>query len=371
MGNTIKLGGSTVGLGHPTYFIADIAANHDGDIERAKELIYLAAEAGASCAKFQNFQAAKIVSGDGFRSLGTQSSHQEKWKKSVFEVYDDASLSLSWTQALAEECAKAGIDYATSPYDFESVDAVEPFTAFFKIGSGDITWTEMCEYMAQKNLPVVLATGASTMGEVSFAVSRILEHIPANQFALLQCNTNYTGSLENMKYINLSVLQTYAQKYPELVLGLSDHTPGHATVLGAIALGARIIEKHFTDDIGRVGPDHAFSMCPKAWREMVDRGQELEHALGDGIKRVGGNENETVILQRRSLHAARGIAAGERLTADDLEPLRPAPNSTFKPDAASRLIGAVLVRECAKGMPLTVEHFERMPEGAEEFIIEV
>jgi N-acetylneuraminate synthase len=119
--------------------------------------------------------------------------------------------------------------------------------------------------------------------------------------------------------------------YPELVLGLSDHTPGHATVLGAIALGARVIEKHFTDDINRAGPDHLFSMDPRTWREMVDRSRELENALGAGIKQVEENERDTVILQRRAIRMARDVAAGQRLTREDLTVLRPCPADGLAP----------------------------------------
>ena len=131
----------------------------------------------------------------------------------------------------------------------------------------------------------------------------------------MQCNTNYTGSLENFSHINLNVLKTYASMWPDVVLGLSDHTPGHATVLGAVALGARAVEKHLTDDRNREGPDHRFSMDPSGWRDMVDRTRELERALGSGDKRVAGNERETVVIQRRCLRAARDIAAGEIISA--------------------------------------------------------
>ena len=135
----------------------------------------------------------------------------------------------------------------------------------------------------------------------------------------MQCNTNYTGSLENFKYIQLNVLKTYRAMYPDMVLGLSDHTPGHATVLGAVALGARMIEKHFTDDINREGPDHAFSMDPHTWREMVNRTRELENALGNGVKKVEENESQTVILQRRSIRLVRDLKEGSLLNANDLE----------------------------------------------------
>ena len=150
-----------IGSNHPTYFIADIAANHDGNLERAKSLIYLAAEAGANAAKFQHFKAETIVSDYGFKNLGQQQSHQAKWKKSVFEVYQDASLSLRWTEALKRTCDDAGITFFTSPYARDLVDHVDPYVPAYKIGSGDITWIEMIEYIASKKKPYILASGAS------------------------------------------------------------------------------------------------------------------------------------------------------------------------------------------------------------------
>jgi sialic acid synthase SpsE len=124
-----------------------------------------------------------------------------------------------------------------------------------------------------------------------------------------------------------------------MVLGLSDHSPGHATVLGAIALGARVVEKHFTDDCKRVGPDHGFSMQPVTWREMVDRSRELEAALGDGVKRVEGNEKQTAVVQQRCLCLTRDIAAGETLGENDLEALRPAPAGALRPYERSKAVG--------------------------------
>ena len=266
---TLTLGNKTVGLEHPAYFVADISANHDGSLERAKLLIRLCAEAGANAAKFQNFRASKIVSQRGFESMATQLSHQSKWKKSVFEVYADATLPWEWTPELKAECQACGIDYFSAPYDLEAVDMLDPYVDLFKIGSGDITWPQMLRKVASKNKPVLMATGASEIGEVQQAVKALLSINP--NLVLMQCNTNYTASLENFRHVHLNVLRTYATMFPSVVLGLSDHTPGHATVLGAVALGARVIEKHFTDDNRREGPDHPFSMNAQSWREMVDR----------------------------------------------------------------------------------------------------
>ena len=345
------IAGQHVGSKHPTYFIADIAANHDGDLERAKALIWMAKEAGADAAKFQHFKADTIVSDHGFRSMGSQQAHQSAWNKSVYEVYQDASVDLGWTPTLKETCDKAGLAFFTSPYALELVDAVDPFVPAYKIGSGDITWLEIVRHIAAKGKPYILATGASTMDEVDRAVQVALQVNP--QLALLQCNTNYTGSLENFRYIQLNVLQSYRAMYPEMVLGLSDHTPGHACVLGAIALGARIIEKHFTDDCTRIGPDHKFSMDPITWREMADRTRELEFALGNGIKRVEENELETVVVQRRSLRANSSLPSGHRLRHDDLIPLRPCPRDAVSPADIDQLIGHRIRRSIQKGEYLT------------------
>jgi N-acetylneuraminate synthase len=341
----LQIGNHPIGLNHPTYFIADISANHDGDLDRAKMLIRLAKEAGADAAKFQNFRAPKIVSDYGFTHMNSQVSHQAKWKKSVFQVYSDASIPFDWTPILKEECDKVGIDYFSSPYDFEAVDYLDPFVPAHKIGSGDVDWLEMLEYIARKGKPVLMATGAANIGEVQQAVHTVLAI--NKQLVLFQCNTNYTAEAVNYDHINLRVLNTYQMMFPEVVVGLSDHTHGHTTVLGAVALGARVIEKHFTDDTTRVGPDHPFSMTPTTWREMVERTRELERALGSADKSIAGNEKDTSVVQRRCLRAARDIKAGEVFTREMIDVLRPATPGAIKPP----LIGSVIGTRALNDMP--------------------
>lgn len=237
--SSISINGKNIDIESPTYFVADIAANHNGNLETAKQLIWFAKEAGADAVKFQHFLANKIVSDYGFKHLGAQSSHQAKWRKSVYDTYKDAEFNREWNEILAEEAKKAEIDYFTAPYDFDAVEALNNLVPAYKIGSGDITWLDFIEFIAQQGKPVMLATGASLMNDVCHAVEAILKH--NSQIILMQCNTNYTGELSNFKYINLNVLKSYSITYPGMILGLSDHTPGHATVLGAIALGARVI----------------------------------------------------------------------------------------------------------------------------------
>jgi len=343
----VKIGSHTIGLEHPTYFIADISANHDGDLDRARMLIRMAKLAGADAAKFQNFRAPKIVSDYGFSAMGQQVSHQANWKKSVFQVYADASIPFDWTPVLKEECDKVGIDYFSSPYDFEAVDYLDPFVPAHKIGSGDIDWLEILEYIAKKGKPVILSSGAANIGEVQQAVHAV--QAINKQIVLLQCNTNYTASPANFDYINLRVLQTYQTMFPQVITGLSDHTLGHTTVLGAVALGARVIEKHFTDDNRRIGPDHPFSMTPSTWKEMVERTRELERALGSADKYITEIEKETTVVQRRCLRAARDIKRGEKITRESLDVLRPATIGAIKPDQIDQVIGTVALRDLPFG----------------------
>lgn len=340
----------------PVYFIAEIGSNFDRDLSRAKNLIYLAKETGADAVKFQHYTAGSLVSDFGFKQLGVGQSHQATWKKSVYETYEAASLNREWTTILKETCDEAGIAFFTSPYSLELVDYVAPFVPAYKVGSGDITWPEIIERMASKGKPVMLATGASDIEDVRRAVDTVLACTP--NLVLMQCNTNYTAGLENLNYLQLNVLRTYEAMYPGVVLGLSDHMPGHVSVLGAVALGVRVIEKHFTDSNDREGPDHAFAMNPATWREMVDRTRELEACLGDGEKKIEPNERETAIVQRRCVRAIRELKEGAVLAMNDLNVLRPCPADAVAPYDIQKLIGKQLRRSVHAGEHLKWDDVE-------------
>ena len=340
------IGKKKVGKNCPTYFIADIAANHDGNLDKALELIKEAAEAGADAAKFQHFSAETIVSDYGFKSLGNQLSHQAKWKKSVFEVYKDASIPLDWTSKLKEECKKNNIEFLTSPYSIELVDFVDPYLEAFKIGSGDITWHEIVEHIASKGKPYIIATGASNEQDVNDIIN--LASKINNKICIMQCNTNYTASNDNFKYLNLNYLTHLKKKFPNLILGLSDHTHGHSSVLGAISLGAKVIEKHFTLSNELNGPDHKFSMTPKSWKEMIERSKELELSLGDGKKKIEENEIDTVVLQRRSIRINKEIKKDHVIKRDDLNVLRPCPKNEIDPRNINKIIGKKINKNLIK-----------------------
>jgi sialic acid synthase SpsE len=346
----IKIGKRLIGPSHPTYFIADIAANHDGNLERAKMLIRLAKEAGADAAKFQNFRAPKIVSDYGFKHMDGQVSHQAGWKKSVLEIYQGASIPFEWTLTLKEECMQAGIDYFSAPYDFEAIDWLDSYVEMYKAGSGEIDWIEALERMASKGKPFFVATGASTIGDVQRAVHAILKI--NKQLVLMQCNTNYTANPDNYNHLHINVLKTYATMFPDLILGLSDHTHALAPVLAAVTLGACVIERHFTDSNDRDGPDHKFAMDPQGWATMVDETRLLERALGSSDKIITGNEQQTAIIQRRCLRAARDIQAGEIFSREMIDVLRPATPGAIKPNEIQSVIGTRALANLPEGKEL-------------------
>ena len=280
-------------------------------------------------------------------------------------------------------CAKLGLDYFTSPYSVELVHQVEPFVAAYKLGSGDITWHEVIATMASYPKPLIMATGASTMQEVEQAMAVAMDgRAPV---ILLQCNTEYSASpnevrtkrLERYRRINLRVIESYRERWPSVPMGLSDHTQGATTVLGAVGLfDCCIVEKHFTLDSSQEGQDHAFSMTPTEWKAMVDATAQLKEALGDssdynrrleitrsavedpealdlaigdGVKILEDNELNTVVVQRRALRLIRPVAAGEVIKRENLIPLRPCPAGALAPSQIDQVIGMGLKRDLSEG----------------------
>ena len=345
---SMKILNKKIGFNNRTYFVADIAANHDGKLSRALKLIRLAAKAGADAAKFQHFKAETIVSDYGFKSLG-KITHQKKWNKSVYQVYKEASINNNWTPRLKKECHKHGLAFMTSPYDLDYVDSVYRFIDAYKIGSGDINWHEIVDKISKKKKPLMIACGASNLKEIKITIQRILKN--KTNVVLMQCNTNYTNLEDNFKYLNLNVLKNFKKifKTKKVILGLSDHTPGHSSVLGAVALGARVIEKHFTDNNDLSGPDHKFSMNPKTWHEMVRDTRRLELSLGDGLKKVEKNEKSTYLVQRRSLRAKKNIKKGTILKKDMVIPLRPNDPYAIQPENLFKSLGKKIKKNLMMG----------------------
>lgn len=345
---TIKIGKRLIGENQPALIIADIGANFDGDLEKAKKLALAVKEAGGDVVKIQSFKADKIVSGKGFSSMSLKGVHGS-WKRPVDEVFKEAEFPREWHKDFFNYCRKIGIEVSSSPYDFEAVDIMDKLGVnFYKIGSGDITWHEMLEYIAKKGKPVILATGASTLAEVSEAVD-VIRKTGNKNFALLQCITNYPSKIESA---NLNVMNVYKEAF-NVITGYSDHTPGDTVVLGAIAMGAKVIEKHFTLSKKDAGPDHPHSMEPQEFALMIKHIRDMEKAMGDGVKKVEAEESETVIVQRRGLYAKSNILKGQPIKLSQIIELRPALG--ILPKFKNVIVGHKVIKDIEAGMPIRWE----------------
>jgi len=341
----IAFADKNVGLDHPTYIIAEIGANFDGDIEKAKELIRAAKACGADCAKFQSFKAEKIVSQNGFSKMNLKGVHGS-WDKPIHEVFKSAEFPRDWHKEISDYCKSVDIHFSTSPYDFEAVDLCDTLDMpFIKIGSGEITWLEMVEYISKKGKPIILATGDSTLSEIDEAL-RVIKETGNKDLVLLQCITNYPSKIESA---NINVLKTYQNAF-NVITGYSDHSPGPVVALGSVAIGGRVIEKHFTLNKKDDGPDHPHSMDVNEFKVMVDYIRELEAALGSTSKFVVEEESETVFVQRRGLYVNKDINSGDSIKKEDIEELRPALG--ILPKYKNKLIGKIANKDLKADSPL-------------------
>ncbi|MDD5290981.1 MAG: N-acetylneuraminate synthase family protein [Patescibacteria group bacterium] len=347
----IKIGPRLIGENQPAFIMADIGANFDGDLEKAKKLALAIKEAGGDVVKIQSFLAPKIVSGKGFASMQLKGVHGS-WGRPVDEIFKEVEFPREWHKEFFEYCKEIGIMASSAPYDFAAVDLMDELGVdFYKIGSGDITWHEMLEYIAKKNKPMILATGASTLEEVDEAIA-VIERTGNKNLILLQCITNYPSKIESA---NINVLKTYQDRY-NIITGYSDHAPTDIVPLGAVALGAKVIEKHFTLNKKDKGPDHSHSMEPQEFAQMVKRIRQLESAMGGGEKNIVEEEAETVIVQRRSLYANSKIAKGEEITLNNIIELRPALG--ILPKFKLAIVGRKARRNIEAGEPLSWEDIE-------------
>lgn len=354
----VKIGSKNVGVKQPTYVIAEAGSNFDGDLDRAKLLAKYAKEAGADAYKIQNFLAEKIVSAVGFKNLKV--AFQSKWDKSVVEVYKDAEFPREWVKEVSDYCKEIGIDFFSSPYDYEAVDLLEDIDVVaHKIGSGEIDNLPFLTYVARTGKPVIIASGSATMDEVALAIKTIRD-AGNKQIVLLQCITNYPSPVADA---NLKAMVSMRDAF-NVHVGYSDHTTsfnaggddplGGITVpLGSVALGGVMVEKHFTDDRSRKGPDHPYAMEVGEFKTMIDSIRAMEKALGDGKKRVMPSEKETVIIQRRGIYTTCDIKEGEVVTEDMLEYLRPA--VALRPPEVTKVTGKKARKNITAGSPIYLE----------------
>jgi len=313
----VRIGKKIVGEGYDTYVIAEIGSNFDGKLSKAKKLIKLAKESGADAAKFQSFITEELLSKKGFED---KSSFQARWRKPVWQTYKDAELPRKWHRELNDYSKKIGIHFFTSPWDFEAVDLLSDLNVpAYKIGSGDLTFHKLLKYIAKKQKPILLAIGASTLSEINDAIKTI-KKTGNHKLILLQSIVQYPSPIDEA---NISVLQTLRKKF-KLNVGYSDHSLGSLVALASVALGACVIEKHFTINPKSQGPDHLHSLDPISFKKLVNDIRKLEVAMGDGVKKPSKSEKETRILQRRSVWTITEIKKGEPFTDNNIKALRPA-----------------------------------------------
>ncbi|MFB5166833.1 N-acetylneuraminate synthase [Parageobacillus toebii] len=313
----ININGFKIGDSYPTFIIAEAGVNHNGNIELAKKLIKAAKNAGADAVKFQTFSTDRTI---------TRNAPQAKYQKentgkeeSQYDMVKRLELSPEDHFTLARFAREEGIMFLSTPFDFESVDLLESIgVPAYKIGSGEITNTPLLRYIASKNKPIILSTGMSTLGEIEEAIHSIKE-IGNNSIALLHCTSNYPPNIEDT---NLYAIRTLQEAF-KLPVGYSDHTIGITIPIAAVALGAKIIEKHFTLDKNLPGPDHLVSLEPEELKEMIESIRMVEKAFGNGIKRPVPSEFETRVVARKSVVVKTPIKKDEIITMDKITFKRP------------------------------------------------
>jgi N-acetylneuraminate synthase len=303
-----------------TIIIAEAGVNHNGDIDLAKKLVVEAAAAGADLVKFQTFLAKKIVS-----STAPKAEYQKRTTdscESQFEMIQKLELSRESHEVLIEECRRQGIGFFSTAFDPESFDMLLDLGCvdLIKIPSGEITNLPLLRYMTRLGKPVLLSTGMANLGEVEAAIQVIeASGTPRHLITVLHCTTEYPTQMED---VNLKAMISMKQAFG-VEVGYSDHTAGIEVAIAAVALGATIVEKHFTLDRNLPGPDHKASLEPHELKAMVKAIRNIEVALGDGIKQPSRSELKNKPIARKSIVARREIKAGEFFSEENLAAKRP------------------------------------------------
>jgi len=330
----VEIAGRKVGRGWPCFIVAEAGVNHNGDIKLAKQLIDEAVQAGVDAIKFQMFKAEGLVTAHAAKA--EYQKETTKPAESQLEMLRNLELSSEAHRELHSYCSRYGKLFMSTPFDSESVDILcELGVPVFKVASGEITNWPLLKYIASKGKPIILSTGMSSLGEVDEAV-RLVRGEGCDQLVLLHCVSNYPADPADA---NLRAMHTIESAF-EVPVGYSDHTPGIEVALAAVALGACLIEKHFTLDRTLQGPDQRASLEPEELKALVRGVRVVESALGHGRKELRASEVATAHAARRSLVAAKDIPAGTQLTHELINIKRP--GTGLPPTMLPYLIGRTL-----------------------------
>ena len=335
----VTLEGKHVGPGNPCFVIAEAGVNHNGDVEVARQLITAAQLAGADCVKFQTFKAERVVSADA-----PKAAYQLKVTdptESQFAMLRKLELSEANHRTLIEQCRRDGIVFLSTPYSLEDAVMLHELGApGFKVASGQLVELSFLAALARFNKPIILSTGMATLEETREAVATLRAN-GNQQIVVLQCTTNYPSRLVDTNLRAMSSIATATDS----ITGYSDHTEGIIACIASVALGASMVEKHFTLDRNLPGPDHRCSSEPSELADLVRGIRAVELALGDGIKRPTKDELVNLTGMRRSIVAAHLIKAGTSVTASDFAFKRPATG------LAPRRLGELLGHSALKDIP--------------------
>jgi len=302
------------------FIIAEAGVNHNGKVELAYKLIDTAAEAGADAVKFQTFKAETLVS-----KSAPKAEYQIKATKnteSQYEMIKKFELDFETHKKLISYCRKKNIKFLSSPFDLESIELLDKLGLdTFKIPSGEIINLLYLRKIASYNKKIIMSTGMSNLGEIESSLEVLINSgTKKEKITVLHCNTEYPTPIED---VNLKAMQTIAGAFPGIKVGYSDHTLGIEVPIAAVAMGATVIEKHFTLDKNMEGPDHKASLEPEELNSMVKAIRNIEKALGDGIKRPSSSELKNKSISRKSITAAREIKKGEKFSENNLAVKRP------------------------------------------------
>lgn len=327
--------------------IAEAGVNHNGDLKKAIELIDIAADAGADYVKFQTFKAEKLVNPTA-QKADYQKNNMQGDGDTQFEMLKKLEMGDDWYNQLIERCADKNIKFLSTGFDLDSIDFLKDKIDFYKIPSGEITNLPYLEKVGQLQLPIVLSTGMANLHEVKEAVNVLIKS-GANQkdITVLHCNTEYPTPMAD---VNLLAMNQMAREL-HVKVGYSDHTLGIEVPIAAVALGACVIEKHFTLDRTLPGPDHAASLEPHELKAMVSAIRHIEQAIsGSGIKEPSASEQKNIAIARKSLHLNKNLTAGHLISDKDLIALRP--GDGISPMLINEVIGKCLIKDLAEGSKL-------------------
>jgi len=337
--------GRNIGSGCPALVVAEVGVNHNGDLALAKQMISIAAEVGADAVKFQTLNAANYIS--AYAPKANYQLRTTGGDESQVEMVRKYELSEAQHTEIIAHCRQEGIQFFSTAFEDTGVDLLCRLgVACFKIPSGEITNLPLLEYIAGKGKPIILSTGMSSLGEVEAAVDTI-RGCGIEDLVLLHCVSNYPTNPED---VNLRALETLRRAFA-LPVGYSDHTPGIEISLAAVALGACLIEKHFTVDRSLPGPDHQASLEPDELAALVKAVRNVEKSLGNGTKRMAVSERNTRDVARKSLVAACRLEAGSVLTQDNLKAKRP--GTGISPAELGYVVGRKLRQVVQQDEPLS------------------